>query len=191
MDIVSEKKLLRQRIKEKIKSLTVDERRRQSEGIYKNLTDHPVWRESRKILLYASMDFEVDTWALIKKGLQEEKTIGLPFYIEVCDIYKPRIIRDINKDLRIGKLGIKEPNENCMEMPVGEFDLIIVPGLAFSMSGYRLGRGKGYYDKLLTQATGKKCGICFECQIVDELPVENHDVKMNYVITPSLIVEFK
>jgi 5-formyltetrahydrofolate cyclo-ligase len=59
------------------------------------------------------------------------------------------------------------------------------------MSGYRLGRGKGYYDKLLTQATGKKCGICFECQIVDELPVENHDVKMNYVITPSLIVEFK
>lgn len=189
MDVVLEKKLLRQQIREKLRSLSKEEKLRESIEVQKRLIGHPIWKNSKSVLLYASMDSEIDTWALIEKGLQENKIIGLPFYFKMCDIYKPRIVRDIKRDLKIGRLGIKEPSENCAEMPVEEFELIIVPGLAFSMSGYRLGRGKGYYDKLLMRATGIKCGICFECQFVMELPVENHDVKMNYVITPSLIVE--
>lgn len=190
MDIVSDKKFLRKQILEKVRLLSEEQRKTESIRVFNKLIQHPLWKNSKSVFLYASMPGEVDTWQIIEKGLIENKIIGLPYYDKMCDIYKPRLVRDLYRDLKIGKLGIKEPNDDCPEVPLEEFDLIIVPGVAFSRDGYRLGRGKGYYDKLLAWAKGRKCGICFECQFVEKLPTENHDVKMNYLITPSLIVEF-
>ena len=68
------------------------------------------------------------------------------------------------------------------------FDLILVPGLAFDKSGARLGRGRGFYDRFLAGITGFRVGVCFDWQLVESVPVEAHDIRMDAVVTPSQII---
>jgi 5-formyltetrahydrofolate cyclo-ligase len=70
-------------------------------------------------------------------------------------------------------------------------DLILVPGLAFDLRGRRLGRGKGYYDQLLRGLRGITCGVAFDQQIVAEIPVEPHDVRVNCVLTPTRWIQLE
>ena len=70
-----------------------------------------------------------------------------------------------------------------------KIDLFLVPGVAFDKSGNRLGYGKGYYDQLLHNTTGLKIGICFDCQVVDAIPNETHDIKMDIIVTESRIIQ--
>ena len=89
-------------------------------------------------------------------------------------------------ELLPGKFGIPEPRAEAS--PAGnEFDLILVPGLAFDLRGGRLGRGKGYYDRFLAEAHGLRAGVCFDDQIVGDVPLEPHDLRMDFVVTPSSV----
>jgi len=65
-----------------------------------------------------------------------------------------------------------------------------VPGLGFDLSGHRLGRGRGYYDRLLAGIAGVKCGVAFDPQVVAQIPAERHDVNMNFILTPTRWLEF-
>jgi 5-formyltetrahydrofolate cyclo-ligase len=89
-------------------------------------------------------------------------------------------------ELQPGRFGILEP---AAEAPAAgdDFDLILVPGMAFDLRGGRLGRGRGFYDRFLRTALGLRVGVCFEDQIVDDVPSEAHDLRMDFVITPSAI----
>ena len=73
----------------------------------------------------------------------------------------------------------------CVAIPLDDLDLVLVPGVAFNLGGHRLGRGKGFYDRLLQNFSGKKIGVAFDEQIVDALPVEENDVRMDLILTPS------
>ena len=79
--------------------------------------------------------------------------------------------------------------------PIGEsispskLDLIIVPGVAFDKNKNRLGRGKGFYDKLLSEVTCCKIGICYDFQLLEYLPCEDHDIKMNLIVTPKYLIK--
>ena len=74
-------------------------------------------------------------------------------------------------------------------MPLNRLDFVLVPGIAFDLQGRRLGRGKGYYDRLLAEVRGKTCGVAFDEQIVDEIPVEPHDIHVNCILTPTRWIE--
>jgi 5-formyltetrahydrofolate cyclo-ligase len=69
--------------------------------------------------------------------------------------------------------------------------LILVPGVAFDLHGGRLGRGKGYYDRLLKELRGTTCGVAFDQQVVEAIPVEPHDVRLDHVLTPTRWIERK
>jgi len=75
--------------------------------------------------------------------------------------------------------GIREPATGCIEIPPDDLDLVLVPGVAFDLHGNRLGRGKGFYDRLLQNFRGTKCGIAFDEQIVEKIPAEKTDVRMD------------
>jgi len=91
------------------------------------------------------------------------------------------------EELVIGRFGILEPRADAP--PAGiSFDLILVPGIAFDRNGGRLGRGRGYYDRFLACASGFVSGVCFDDQLVSEVPCEPHDARMDAIITPSEIV---
>ena len=89
----------------------------------------------------------------------------------------------------IGKFGVREPAERCAPVPLNRLDLVLVPGIAFDIRGGRLGRGQGYYDRLLSAVTGLKCGVAFDEQIVDAVPVGPLDVRLNCILTPTRWIE--
>ena len=96
-----------------------------------------------------------------------------------------RRIDDLGQ-LTSGAYGIPEPNPDAPVVSAAEIDLILVPGMAFDASGRRLGRGKGYYDRFLSDFHGKTMGICG--QLMEEIPVEQHDITMDAVAADRGII---
>jgi 5-formyltetrahydrofolate cyclo-ligase len=89
----------------------------------------------------------------------------------------------------IGEFGIREPAAKCAEIPFGKFDLVLVPGVAFDLRGCRLGRGRGFYDRLLVEVRGVKCGVAFDDQIVNEIPAGTLDVQVDFILTATRCVK--
>lgn len=96
-------------------------------------------------------------------------------------------VRELD-EMKIGKFGIMEPVNEIF--PLKEIDLFIVPGIAFDPDGYRIGYGKGYYDKLISQKLAHQCtvGVCFDFQMVDSIERDEWDVRVDYVITNNIII---
>lgn len=137
-----------------------------------------MFKQAKTILLYYSMKDEVQTHSFIEKW-SKCKQIVLPAV--VGKELELRIYTS-TQELSIGELNILEPiGETFIEY--SQIDLAIIPGVAFDKKGNRLGRGKGYYDRLLPRISAPKVGICFSFQLVDAIPSEEFDVCMNKVIT--------
>ena len=94
-------------------------------------------------------------------------------------------VENLGADIVNGKYGIREPGDRCVLVPLNRLDLVLVPGVAFDVRGRRIGRGKGYYDRLLSLAGGLKCGVAFDEQILAEIPTEPHDVAVHCILTPT------
>ena len=96
-------------------------------------------------------------------------------------------IDDLDADLEPGTLGIPEPAPDCPEVEPEAVDWVLVPGLAFDAAGYRLGRGAGHYDRLLPtlRPDAPRWALAFDCQWVDDLPVEPHDVPLDGIVSPT------
>lgn len=171
------KKELRKLIAQRKASLSDATLKSLSEDILETLENHPVFRASNTILLYHSMKDEVYTHAFIEKW-SKHKQLLLP--VVQGDELEIRPYLSSN-DLNIGAYGIKEPAGTPFRN-YAHINLVIVPGVAFDTSGSRLGRGKGYYDKLLPKLTAHKIGICFPFQLLEEIPCEEFDVRMDEVI---------
>ena len=131
------------------------------------------------------MKLELDVWPLVLEALSFGKMVSLPRYLPGNRIYEAAMITDLGKDLRAGKLAIREPEDHCVAISLKQLDLILVPGVAFDRDGRRLGRGKGFYDRLLSPVTGIKCGVGFDFQVREQLPEEPHDVRLDCIMTPT------
>jgi 5-formyltetrahydrofolate cyclo-ligase len=177
-----EKSSLRKALLEKRRNIPRLSRHVKSCHILRTLSQEPVFRRAEHVALYYGIAPEVETRPFLKKVLKDKK------------IYLPRIgpkksmalcrIRSLSRDLRKGAYNIREPKAFCKKRPIRQMDMIIVPGVAFDKSGGRLGRGSGYYDRLLRKAPKVvKVGLCFREQIVKKVPMMIHDMRMDRVIT--------
>lgn len=139
-----------------------------------------IYQKSKVIALYKSMKDEVNTNLLINESLKD-KIVLLPKVID-----NKMVFINVNKSTFYDKssFGVLEPVGNVF---VGNIDLIIVPGIAFDNKLNRLGFGKGYYDKYLSNKDIYKIGICFDEQIVDLVPTNELDIKMDMVITKNKV----
>ena len=134
-----------------------------------------IYKESRVVALYNSLKDEVETRDLIIKS--QDKTLLLPKIInEKIEFIKI----DNNTKYKKSSFGVMEPIGTIYNGPI---DIIIVPGVAFDRNLNRLGFGRGYYDKYLSHKDIYKIGICFDEQLVDNLVIDNHDIKMDLIIT--------
>ncbi len=153
-------------------------RQSESANILAALEAHPAFRAANTILLYYSLQDEVDTHEFVQKW-SCEKQILLP--VVVGDDLEIRIYTG-PEDLATGTYGIEEPTGELFT-DYAAIDFIAVPGVAFDRNGNRLGRGKGYYDRLLPRIPqAYKVGICFTFQIVEEVPAEPFDIRMDEII---------
>jgi 5-formyltetrahydrofolate cyclo-ligase len=179
------KPALRRAILGVVNSMSPSERALSSERARALLAAQSLWRDARSVLLYAPMAGELDVWPLLDPALAAGKTVGLPRFDSKAGVYLACQVRDPLQDIRTGHYGIREPAAHCAEFLLNRLDLILVPGVAFDLQGRRLGRGKGYYDQLLAVLRGVTCGVAFDQQIVDAIPVVAHDVQVNCILTPT------
>ncbi len=121
----------------------------------------------------------------MESALESGKAVLLPRFATENGTYEAVRVNDLKRDCAPGKFGITEPGPQCEVWPLNTLDLTLVPGLGFDLAGRRLGRGLGFYDRLLSRITGAKCGVAFDQQILGEIPAEGHDVRMDFILTPT------
>ncbi len=175
------KKALRKEIAAKKKEHTKEELNQLSDMIMQRLEQDKLFQAASCVALYHALPGEVQTAHLIDKWHQQKRLL-LPLI--VGDDLK-LLLYEGPQSVQIGQYGILEPKPCCKEISEKEIDLIIVPGVAFDKEKNRMGRGKGFYDRLLSTLNCPKIGVCFDFQITPNVPVEPFDKKMDYVITES------
>ena len=184
----NDKTTLRQQVRGRLRALSAEQLRPDSQRVCERLLTLPVWKQARIFLLYAPLRDEPDIGPVISVALQEGKEVSLPKLDPAGFSYHASPIKSL-EDLSPGKFGILEPRHTSAAMALNRLDLVLVPGVAFDTLGGRLGRGKGYYDRLLAAVNGLKCGVAFDEQIVDVVPVGPMDVRLNCIVTPTRWIE--
>lgn len=179
------KAALRSKICSAVKAFPEAKRKADSKELCENLQAREFFRAAHSILFFAPLPEEPDLWPLAIETLAGKKLVALPCFDADNEMYRPRRVTDIHVEILSGKFGIREPASTCVAIPLDDLDLVLVPGVAFSLDGHRLGRGKGYYDRLLQSFAGKKIGIAFDEQVLEAIPSAPHDVRMDFITTPT------
>lgn len=148
-------------------------------------------KTAKNIMLYLDFNNEVKTDELIIKLLSLGKTVSSPITIKEEKKLIPYQIIDLKGGVKIGAYGIREPKPECSpEVEVKDIDVVIVPAVAYDKDCYRLGYGGGFYDRFIERLREDAItvGIAFDLQIFDSVPKEDHDAKLDYIITESQIL---
>jgi 5-formyltetrahydrofolate cyclo-ligase len=173
-----EKQRLRIEIK-KLKSNCPEElKQTKSEMIFSKLETEDYFFSANTVMAYWSLPDEVQTHDFIIRW-SDSKQFILP--VVSGDELEMRVFDGLHSMKSGSSFGILEPT-GVVFKDIQKIDLIIVPGIAFDLSGNRLGRGKAYYDKFLKSSPAIKTGVCFDFQLVPNVPVSDHDIKMDYVL---------
>ena len=181
----AEKQALREQMRYKRLSMAADARRQAEERMLQHLAGAPFYAHLHTVLCYASAGGEAGTEQLIARLRQDGKRVCLP---HIGGGGAPRMkALEIMADTRFapGAWGIAEPELRAERVVAPqEIDTIVFPGLAFDANGRRLGYGKGYFDEFaaLLSPSCRRIGWCYGVQMVDKIPVEGHDVGMQYVV---------
>jgi len=176
---------IRKSVRETRKSLTAAEVREKSEAIKKKLFLMPEFRDAKTVCFYVSFRNEVDTHEMLVEAKHLDKKVALPYTnpeTNRLELYEMTIFDELKENA----LGILEPVPQKENLILEEtVDLFIVPGVAFDKYNHRVGYGKGFYDKLLVRARkgAETIGLAFGCQMVDEIPVGDHDVPLSRILT--------
>ncbi|RJQ32217.1 MAG: 5-formyltetrahydrofolate cyclo-ligase [Actinobacteria bacterium] len=182
-----DKSVLRERILQYRKSLGLSQRQKKSFLVKHKLFNSKEYKQAKNLLFYCSYGSEVITYLMIEETLAFGKKVFLPLCTQ--NNLQVREIKSLS-DLNPGYGGILEPTENTREVKPQEIDLVIVPGVCFDKTGYRLGYGKGFYDRFLKDVPQvKKIGLCYCMQLVEKLDCEAHDIPVDMIISEEGITD--
>jgi len=140
------------------------------------------------LALYAASEREVPTRALFEAARASGSRCVLPRLVEGARVLSFREIESFDALVPAPHFRILEPKADAPEVALGDIDVFLVPGVAFSLDGGRLGRGGGHYDATLALARGLRVALAFECSVVNELPLEPTDVPMDALVTEERAV---
>lgn len=158
--------------------------------IINKLVNLEVYKNSRVVFIYMDFKNEVITSFLIKQMLSEKKRVVIPYTDTINTVIIPSELKSMEEDLALSKFGYYEPMfEKIVPVNPKEFDLVVVPGVVFDKNLNRVGFGKGYYDRILNRIRpdAQAVAIAYEFQVLDEVPCEEHDIKMDMLITEENI----
>jgi len=201
------KKKIRARLLRKRDSILPEEKSQKDAAIRERLFGLEEFNRTKSLLAYVSFRSEVDTTGFLQDLLNSGKKLVLPAVDPGHKVLKLYEVKSTS-ELEYGYMGILEPGvrEN-REVSLSEVDIVIIPGAGFDLKGNRLGYGGGYYDKLLSEIRSQVSGIrkkelnqdpqsptpflialAYEEQIVEEIPSEPHDIKMDMIITENRLI---
>jgi 5-formyltetrahydrofolate cyclo-ligase len=171
------------------KNLSKDDVIKNSHKIINRLKENKIFRKADTILFYISYNNEVNTHDLIKEYISKGKTVVVPISNKADNSLILSRLSDWD-DLENGAYGILEPKESKVQkIRLDKIEVVLVPGIGFDKFGNRIGHGKGYYDRLLKNFTGKlSVGLIFEDLLVEKIPINIYDVPVDMVITEDRII---
>lgn len=180
---------LRKRILAERKSLDSDTRKKYNDAILGNITNLNNFITAGNIFTYLNTPFEAETLSLAEYSLKSGKMVFAPITDREMNMYFAEIT-SLN-DLKKGFMGILEPIGGAEKKPK-KGDLFIVPGSAFDLKGHRMGYGKGCYDRYFLQYPDViKVGVCYDFQLLENIPHEEHDIDMDILVTNKRTVIVK
>lgn len=184
---MDKKSSLRKQLIAMRKGLLEEQRLRETKDICESLKRIQAIREADVLLLYAAKFPEVALDSIFAWALAQGKKVCFPRVSgDEMDFY---FVKDA-AELVPGNFGVREPDDTC-EPAVFDKAVCLVPGVGFDKTGNRMGYGKGYYDRYLSQTTADiyKIAICYDEQLLEEIPAGDHDVKMDCVVSASHVIE--
>lgn len=160
-----------------------------SENIADIFLESELYKKAETLLLYYPAGSEVSTEKIFRQAMSDSKRTAFPVCIDT-DGYMEFFYVNSENDLVEDMYGIKAPERKCEKFVGADNVLCLVPGLSFDKRGYRIGYGKGYYDRFLEGFSGISVGLCFEAMLEELLPTEVYDKKADYLITDKKIYKF-
>ncbi|CAG9564221.1 unnamed protein product [Danaus chrysippus] len=183
------KAAIREEIEKKLTTLTDEEKKRQSDIVFNKLINHPYYKSAKRISIFMSTPTEVDTAPIIKHIKSKGGEVFVPQY--AGGVMKMlRLETGDEEKMPVTRHGIQQHAKHMAREDALEkgLDLIIAPGVAFSKSGGRVGHGGGYYDKYITnlrsnpETAPKILAVAFKCQVLDEVPMDELDQRIDEVL---------
>ena len=181
------KRLLRERILHSRDALPPETRRRFGDAIVASLAEREDFRRARTVLLSLAFRSEWETRPLFRAAWTLGKTVAAPRVDRATRMLELLAVTDLERDVARGYLGIDEPVAHCERVESTAVDWVLVPGVAFDLSGHRIGYGGGYYDRLLPalRPDARRIAGAFELQIVERIPAAPHDVQVVAIVTEA------
>ena len=188
---ICDKKFLRREGMARRRGLTAGQRQEKSAAIAERLVHSELFRQAESIFCYISMENEVHTEAVLEAALAAGKAVSIPYVLDKAKgLMCAAQLQDM-ADLAAGEYNIPTlPPEKVVQVEPSAIDLVIVPGSAFDRAGHRIGMGGGYYDRFLGQvARAARAAVAYECQLFDNIAVDEHDQPMDYIFTEKSVYE--
>jgi len=191
---LSTKSGLRSALKASLGSIPRVEHSSHARLVAEHLINSDVYRSVRTIYAYASLLTELSLDPFMATALADGKRICIPAIDWDTKSMIPAQIQNLDTDLESGRYGVRTPVPSCPLVEPNDIDLILIPGLAFDHDLNRLGRGAGFYDRMIDSMSTSSTrpplvGVCFDCQIVERVPTEPHDHPMDRVITQTGFID--
>ena len=185
-----DKAQLRRTLLNSLLAIPSKQRDERSRRACRNLVSIMPFQEASTIMLFLSLPHEVDTAEAILLAWQLGKVVAVPKISWEQRHMIPVQINSLETGLSTGVSGIRNPVAG-VPVPFGEIDLVVTPGLGFDRKGNRLGRGGSYYDRFFTNPELKaiRCGLGFDEQVVDDVPVVEHDKPVDFLVTDKEVVD--
>lgn len=187
-----EKEQLRRELRKGLLEISPEQRSEKSRRACQNLISTPQFQNASVVMLYLSMPHEVDTSEAILSAWQLGKTVVVPKVSWQQRHMIPVQINSLETGFSTEVAGLRNPITG-VPVPFEDIDLVVTPGLGFDRNGNRLGRGGSYYDRFFAnpQLKAQKCGLAFAEQLVDSVPVAEHDQSIDFLVTDEKIMYFK
>ena len=186
-----DKAQLRLKLKNCLLNMNDKQRNDKSRQASKNLIELTQFREAETVMMYLSLPYEIETSEVILHCWQSGKTVTVPKISWEQRHMIPVKINSLETGFSTGASGLRNPISG-LPVPFGDIDLVVTPALGFDKKGNRLGRGGSYYDRFFANAELKadRCGFAFAEQLLDSIPVTEHDEPVEILVTDEEIMYF-
>ncbi len=170
---------IRRRVRARKRLLNDDERRQAADKVFSRLEQLAAFAVSENILIYNSLPDELSTRIFLDKWSTDKR-----FFLPRVNGLDLELLPYERTRMQMGAFRIEEPTGDDVTDP-RQMELVIVPAVAFDRAGNRVGRGKGYYDRLLSKTNAYTVGVAYDFQLFDEINVDDHDIPVDMVITET------